>query len=178
MPNVEIKVRGLEQVPKELRFAAAQGVRGGLERIGIRGSALVQNNINTPFNGMPAAVATGNLVNSVHGDIVEGSGVNTIIIAAHAPSDVYVGPVETGTRPHFPPPSALLPWVMLRFNPGSEKEALSIAFAVAQNIRKRGTQGHFMFERAVEQLSGEAPGIMERAIADALSAAGYKGGRA
>lgn len=174
---IRITISGLDQLVPELKSAAHEGILRGLDAIGIRGSALVQNNINSPYNGKPAAVATGNLVNSVHGDIVEGAGVNTLIIAAHAPADVYAGPVETGTVPHFPPPSALIPWVKLKFHV-EDKEAQSIAWAVATNIRKRGTQGHFMFERSIEQLSGEAQGIMERALAEAFIAAGYKGGQA
>lgn len=168
------KLAGFDKIPVELRAAVHEGVVRGLEALGTRGSAIVQDNINSPYGNLPPAVAFGNLVNSVHGDILEGGEVNTLIIAAHAPADVYSAPVETGTVPHFPPPSSLVPWVKLRFQPASEKEALSIAFAIAKRISQRGTQGHFMFERALDQLSGEAQSILERQLADALSAAGYR----
>lgn len=174
MASWHISIAGLPQVPIELAEAAHAGIVAGLDMIGARGSSLVQDNIDTPYNGKPAAVAFGQLVNSVHGDIVEGGSVNTVVIAAHPPADVYAAPVETGTRPHFPPPSALVPWVKLKLGAASDKEALSIAFAVAKTIAQRGTQGHFMFERALDQLAGEAGSIMDRALAEALMAAGYK----
>jgi hypothetical protein len=160
----KFKTRGVDQVAEELRGAVHQGLLDGLEALGARGSELVQHNVVTPFN----------LGGSIHGDLVTGNDVNKMIIAAHAPADTYVAAVETGTRPHFPPPSALIPWVKLKFHPATDKEAESIAFAIARRIAKKGTQGHFMFERALEQLSGEAQGIMEKNVAQAIIAAGYK----
>lgn len=174
MSAFSINIAGLENVPPELQEAAHEGIVRGLEDIGIRGSALVQDYIATPYNGRPAAVAFGNLVNSIHGDIIPGSAVNTVIIAAHAPADVYAAPVETGTVPHFPPPEALVPWVKLRFQV-DDKEALSIAWAISVTMARRGTQGHFMFERAHDQLATEAGPIMEKDMAEAFIAAGYRG---
>lgn len=173
--SFKIAITGIDKVPPELQEAAHEGVVRGLEAMGVRGSALVQNNIKTPYNGQPPAVATGELVNSIHGDIIQSDRVSTLVIAAHPPADVYAAPVETGTRPHFPPPDALVPWVKLRFSPSSDKEALSIAFAVAKRISQRGTQGHFMFEQSLEQLSDEAGPIMEKNLAEAFMAAGYRG---
>ncbi len=172
--SFQVKLHGVEKVAPELQSAAHAGILRGLEAVGIRGSVLVQNNIKTPYNGRPAAVASGQLVNSIHGDIIQGDNVNRVVIAAHPPADVYAAPVETGTAPHFPPPQALVPWVKLKFKVG-DKEALSIAFAIAKRISQRGTKGQFMFQRALEQLSGEAASIMERSLAESFAAAGYKG---
>jgi hypothetical protein len=170
----QMQLHGIEHIAEELKGAVHQGMLNGLEAIGERGSAIVQHNISTPYNGKPAAVATGILVGSVHGDLIQSGNQAKVIIAAHAPADVYNAAVETGTRPHFPPPSALVPWVKLRFHPASEKEALQIAFAISRAIAKRGTKGHFMFQRGLEQLQGEAQGIMEHNIAQAIMATGYK----
>jgi hypothetical protein len=108
-------------------------------------------------------------------DFAGGRNLITATIFAGPPADVYAAPVETGTRPHFPPPSALVPWVKQRFSPGDEKEALSIAFAIARAIAKRGTKGVFMFERTYKQLEQEIPGIAEAEIAKAITAAGFGG---
>jgi hypothetical protein len=87
----------------------------------------------------------------------------------------YAAPVETGTRPHFPPPSALLPWVQKKFGFEDEKEALSMAFAVAKSIAKKGTSGHFMFQRALTELEPLAVPALEKEIALALARHGFTG---
>jgi hypothetical protein len=167
-----IKVHGLEQATAEMKSAIHAGEVSGMEKLVALGEMLVKQNINSPYDGMPAAVATGNLVNAVHGELHEDE-VLRAIIAAGPPADVYALPVEAGTKPHFPPPSMLIPWVKLKFHPKSDKEALSIAFAVAKTIAKRGTRGHEMFERALPELESNAQGIIESEIARALHAEGF-----
>jgi len=53
-------------------------------------------------------------------------------------------PVEHGTKPHFPPIAPLTFWVEKKLGLYG-KEAKSVAFAIAQTIAKRGTEGHKMF---------------------------------
>jgi hypothetical protein len=95
-----------------------------------------------------------------------------VTVFAGAPADQYAGYVESGTGPHFPPPSALLLWVKKKFSPATEKQALSIAFAVARKISKRGTSSFGMFNRAFARLEGELQGIFLAEIAKAIEAAG------
>ena len=56
---------------------------------------------------------------------------------------------------------------------GNEKQALSIAFAIARTIAKRGTKGVHMFDTTLEQLEKEGPGILEVEIATAVQKAGF-----
>jgi hypothetical protein len=121
---------------------------------------------------MPPRVATGNLLNSVQFDISRQVGISQVKIFAGEPGGAYAGYVESGTGPHFPPPRALLLWVERKFHPANEKQALSIAFAVARKIAKRGVSGFGMFARALDQLQGELKGIVEAAIGRALAAMG------
>lgn len=63
----------------------------------------------------------------------------------------YAVPVEKGAKAHFPwdratksVPESLVDWVEHKFDV-SDKEAVSIAFAIATKISRDGTEGKFMF---------------------------------
>ena len=58
----------------------------------------------------------------------------------------YVIPVEIGTRPHFPPVSALTDWVRIKLGV-PEEEVEEVAFLVARKIAAKGTEGARMFAR-------------------------------
>ena len=58
----------------------------------------------------------------------------------------YVIPVELGTRPHFPPVSALTDWVRHKLGV-PEEEVEDVAFLVARKISIHGTEGARMFHR-------------------------------
>lgn len=83
-------------------------------------------------------VDTGALRNSftakvtAHGDRVTG------VIGSNLK---YAMAVEKGTRPHFPPTQALEGWA---------RRHGMVAFVVARAISRRGTKGHHMLERALE----------------------------
>src|SRR3989304_4864625 len=47
------------------------------------------------------------------------------LLFVNPPADTYALPMETGTRPHFPPTAALLPWVLKKFPGADEKKAKS-----------------------------------------------------
>jgi len=60
--------------------------------------------------------------------------------AAQSPSGYYYGAaVRGGSRPHFPPVSALMPWVAVKFAV-SGKEVRRIAWAIAVKISRVGTK--------------------------------------
>lgn len=175
MPTI-IKITGLDQALAEVRVAVNAGMSDAVDLIGARGAKLVQDNIISEYQGRPAAVATGNLANAIFSEQTHAEGYMTATIDAAAPADVYAAPVEFGTRPHMPPISAILPWIKLKFGGASEKEMVSMAWAVAKSIAKRGTRGFHMFQRAEAQLQTEAQGIAESAIARAIRSAGLAPG--
>jgi hypothetical protein len=163
---IKIRITGIEETTDAMRSAVHQGLVNTVEKAGNRGVQLI-----VPLT----PVASGHLANAMQVDFGGGGHLITAMIFAGPPADVYAAPVETGTRPHFPPPAALLPWVKQRFSPSSEKEALSIAFAIARAIAKRGTKGSFMFDKTQKQLELEVPGIAEAEVAAAIAAAGLGG---
>lgn len=165
--NVALQIRGLKEFPRSVRDGWRAGVLQALNVAGARGQELVVRNILDAH-----AVASGVLVNAIAFEAVQSVDISRVEIKALPPADVYVDPVETGTRPHFPPPSALLPWVKQKLHVGSEKQALSIAFAIARAISKRGTRAVLMFARAFTTLSGELQGIFERSIGAELQRRG------
>lgn len=174
------QIRGVENLTPEMEQAFRVGVQRGLEALGAKGAEMVQENIATPYGDQPPAVAFGNLYASITPTFVREATMCTEIIGVspNVGADLYAAPVETGTRPHMPPASALLPWVQKKFSDIDEKSALSLAFAIAKTIQKRGTQGHFMFERALEALEPMAPEALEAAIAQVFREMGFTGGAA
>jgi hypothetical protein len=86
---------------------------------------------------------------------------------------VYSSPVNDGSRPHFPPYEALIPWVIKKFGATDEKTARSIAFLIARKIARVGTLPVGMYDKAYQQLMTEAQGILERAVAKSLEGAGF-----
>jgi hypothetical protein len=171
------QIRGTEGLEPKMQAAVQQGTRAGLESLGIKGAEMVQENIRTPYNGQPPAVAFGNLAGSIMSLFVREATMCREIIGVNPSvgADVYAAPVETGTRPHMPPASALLPWIQKRFGIEDEKQALSMAFAVAKSIAKKGTQGHQMFSRGLDALEPLAAPILERELAVAFAAHGFTG---
>jgi hypothetical protein len=173
------RITGLDNLGPELQAEARLGVRDGLELLGAEGTKMVQDNIASPFQGKPPAVDTTNLLNSVISDVSDGDGQALarlqIGVGSSLGADKYAGPVETGARPHLPPVEALIPWVMRKLGASDEKQATSLAWAVAKSIAKKGTAGHEMFERAQIDLEPLAAPAIERAIAARLLAAGAGG---
>lgn len=170
---MKFTLKGFDTVTEPVRIAVLEvGVPNALGVVGARGEQLVKQNISSPFEGRPPAVATGNLVNSVQFKQFTDVNLHRVVVFVGAPSDTYADAVETGSRPHFPPPNALLLWVKRKFAVSTEKQALSIAFAIARNIAKRGVRAFAMFARASAVLEGELLGIFEVQIANALQAAG------
>lgn len=166
-------ISGLTSLSTELQAAARLGVHDGMELLGIEGTRIVQDFIGSPFNGKPAAVSTGNLMQSVISDVTEDAALTRLVIGVgqSAGADRYAAPVETGARPHLPPVEALIPWVRRKFGVSDEKKATSLAWAVAKSIEKKGTSGHEMFFRGDVELEQIAVPVLERAVAARLLAA-------
>lgn len=127
--------------------------------------AAVKKNIGSSYESKPPAVCFGFLVNGVFGEPVQGSlGTVTGFVGVNPPADTYALPVETGSRAHFPPIDALILWVQKKFGISDPKAAKSAAFAVARKISQKGTEGHFMFQRAWESTQSD----VEQAFDDEL----------
>jgi hypothetical protein len=173
-------IRGAENLEPGMLSAFNEGVQAGLEALGVKGAEMVQEFITTPYGALPPAVAFGNLAASIVSNFVRDASMAREIIGV-SPSvgaDVYAAPVETGARPHMPPSSALVPWVQKKFGIEDEKQATSVAFAIALKIRKKGTQGHQMFSRTLEAIEPLCTPVLEREIALAFAARGFAGGTA
>ncbi|HLZ93370.1 MAG TPA: hypothetical protein VKQ28_16820 [Candidatus Acidoferrum sp.] len=168
-----ISVIGLDTATEEIRAAVLDvGVPNGLAVAGARGEQLVKQNIASAFLGRPPAVATGTLANSITFQLSREVNFSRALVFAAPPADAYADYVESGTGPHFPPPSALLLWVKKKFAVTNEKQALSIAFAIARKIAKRGVSAFGMFARALAVLEPELGGIIDAQVAQAIAAAG------
>jgi hypothetical protein len=61
----------------------------------------------------------------------------------------YGLPVETGSRPHFPPVAPLELWVRRKLDVAAGK-AHQVAFLIARKISRHGTKGVFMFKRGFD----------------------------
>jgi len=168
-------ITGVDQVSVELQDAIRAGTQAGLEVIGVKGAEMVQENIRTPYGDLPPAVAQGNLAASVVSTYVRDPSYSAVIIgiSPQLGASAYAAPVETGARAHMPPASALLAWVQKKFGAMDEKQALSMAFAVAKSIAKKGTRGHEMFSRALASLEPLATPTLEHSLAQAFLRNGF-----
>ena len=115
---------------------------------------------NTPHGAGPI-----HLRDSIHGKVrVAGK---KVIGVVGTPME-HGEPVESGTKPHFPPTGPIQHWVERKLGIHG-KEAASVAFLIARAISKRGTEGAHMFEDAFEdnesklkRILGEIPGEIVR----------------
>jgi len=167
VPGIRILVSGAQQVAPAVLAAIHEGSEFALEKIGLRGVQILHQ--HTPVG------ATGNLSAGQFAQLHKEGGQLHEIIAVGPPADVYASPAEFGTKPHFPPPSALLLWVQKKLGITDEKKATSVAFAIAKTIARRGTKGSHMFDIAFKQLESEAAGIFQLEIAEALQRHGIGG---
>jgi hypothetical protein len=69
-------------------------------------------------------------------------------------------PVESGTKPHFPPLGPIQFWVERKLGIYDEKQAKSVAFLVARAISKRGTKGAQMFKNTMKDNEAKVLAIL------------------
>lgn len=131
--QITVHIEGLEQAIAKLTPARANGPIG---RFLDRGAIYIQSQAREK-----APVDTGRLRGSIG---VESPSDRQRIIGANTDYAEYV---ETGTRPHFPPPSALEGWAARHgYGPGG-------GFLVARAIARSGTKAQPYMKPAAE--SGE-----------------------
>ena len=127
----------------------------------------IKQNVESPYGSKPPAVAFSYLAGGIFG-AERTSPIFGGVVEVNPPADVYAGYVETGTSPHFPPIEPLMLWAKRKFAV-DEKEAKSIAFAIARKISVSGTKGHFMFQRAVENEQDTVIGFFDQALESACA---------
>ena len=109
--------------------------------------------------------ATGNLKASTKGSIVKtGQGFRTEVIqnAASPQGFQYQSAVNAGTRPHFPPPAALVAWVTAKWGLTGQ-EAVSGAWRLAVSISRRGTRANPYVEKAFRIAKTKLKGVAQKA---------------
>jgi hypothetical protein len=165
--NINIKLDAekvkklLARAPEELERAINLGSAKLLSEMQRTAQTIVEQ--HTPY----PAVAFGNLVRGIDFEVRTEPPLGGVLFVK-PPADVYALPVETGTRPHFPPPSALLPWVKQKFPGVDEKKAKSLAFLVGRKISKVGTTGIFFFERTRAAHEPDAAAVYDEYLDQAI----------
>ena len=130
----------------------------------------VEHNIRTPFGTRyHPAVAFGDLADSVRRAVYDQGDKQVGHVFLGGPAERYGLFVEVGTRPHWPPVSALIPWVQVKFGLKDLQQIRSAAWGVARSIATKGTRGHFMFQRALEKYEGDVLTIFQEEIARSLA---------
>jgi hypothetical protein len=153
----------LEQLPQRL----SNGVERGLRRAADLLRTAVTANARSPL-GESAPGGFGEYAGSVRSEVVDEDGrpVGRVFLAP--PADRYGLFVETGTRPHFPPPGALDGWVRRRLRITSDREAREVAFLIGRKIARQGTRGQFFFERALAENEARVAVVMDEEIGKSI----------
>jgi hypothetical protein len=143
--EMEFEVRGLEEA---LRLYDPRRVMEALGKALLAGALALEGPIKeaTP-------VDTGRLRASIRSGLLDQERSRVYTDVEYAPY------VEMGTRPHWPPVSALEGWARRH---GIEP------FLVARAIAERGTKGAQMFQRAAQEHGQEALELIARALREAL----------
>jgi len=146
-------------------------LRRAIERSLMRATALLERavvaNALAPF-GTYAGAPLGELARSVSREVYHDDGHSVGRVFLGAPADQYGIFVETGTRPHFPPPAALEGWVRRRLGVTDDRQVREVAFLIGRKISRSGTPGRFLFERALEDNVDRVVGIFEEEVANAV----------
>jgi hypothetical protein len=131
---ITLEVRGVERI---IRKAGRMGVNIDRQlRAGMLRATIAVRSAVIPH--VPVGVS-GRLKGSI-GSSIEGSGRSLVgRVGSSLKDEVYPAAVELGTKPHFPPPSALVRWVEVILRPEPWK-VYSVAFNIARKIARYGTR--------------------------------------
>ena len=120
--------------------------------------------VNLAMSGRPAS---GRLSNSLNYKVSIGTNVYAVDISLLD----YWKYIESGTRPHWPPVSAIREWIKVKpviprpFENGKLPTEDQLAFLIARKISRVGTEGINDFERANQEIFSR----MEMSIAEAVT---------
>lgn len=133
-----------------------------LERYGAEFIELYK--LNLVQSGRPAS---GKLAESLSYHVSLGTNVYAVDISLLE----YWKYIENGTRPHFPPVSAIREWIRVKpviprpFENGKLPTESQLAFLIARKISRVGTEGINDFERANDEVFAR----MEMSLAEAVT---------
>ena len=120
--------------------------------------------VNLAMSGRPAS---GRLSNSLNYKVSIGTNVYAVDISLLD----YWKYIESGTRPHWPPVSAIREWIKVKpviprpFANGKLPTESQLAFLIGRKISRVGTEGINDFERANQEIFSR----MEMSIAEAVT---------
>lgn len=123
-----------------------------------------QYKLNLVQSGRPAS---GRLANSLSYKVSLGASVYAVDISLLD----YWKYIESGTRPHWPPVSAIREWIKVKpviprpFENGKLPTEQQLAFLISRKISRVGTEGTNDFERANDEIFAR----MEMSIAEAVT---------
>ena len=146
--NLTIELKGFSEAAAKFGDPRRIGrpIRRMVTRLVLRGERVTKE-------GTP--VDTGLARNSVTHE-VEGSDIPRF--AKWGSKVQYMKALEFGSKPHWPPFSALQPWAVRHGFPAGKAGA----FLVARAISRRGTPAHHMFSEAADQVKLVMPGELFR----------------
>lgn len=87
-----------------------------------------------------------------------------------SPGVNYAPHVEDGSRPHFPNPANLLPWVKLKLRLQGH-EAENAAFLISKAIGKRGTPKQPFMEPTFQKMKSRVFELMDQGVAAGIKEA-------
>ena len=157
--------RHLATLPESLNDAIERGLDRATEMLRSAATGIAQS----PY-GERVPGSLGEFAASTRNEVRVSSNRLTGHVFLAPPADQYGMFVEIGSAPHFPPPGALLGWVRRRLGISDERKAREIAFLIGRKISKRGTEGKFIFERALRENEERVIAILEEEIENALAA--------
>lgn len=110
--------------------------------------------------------ATGELINSIKGEIVDGGTVFTFQIEL---ADYWKW-IENGTKPHWPPVDAIKKWIVAkpiipREVSGIKPTNDQLAYLIGRKIAKDGTKAGLQLAETIEELND----ILVKRVEDALT---------
>ena len=162
--KIEIAFNRLTELLQRFPATLRRGIERGLSRSTSLLRRAVETNIRTPYGNKPPAVAFGVLAGSVIAEVSQEGTRAVGRVFVKAPADRYGLFVEFGTFPHWPPLNPLISWVRVKFNMTDPNKIRARALAVQEKISMVGTQGHFMFTRAIEENKERVVAILEEEI--------------
>ena len=158
------KARVKEVSARAVREALYAGLRDGLEETAE--AILAESQKATPVGATTGLKDSGHLFPRrphVAGNVA------WVQVRYSAPYAMFV---HEGTRPHFPPPEALLRWCELVLGIKDEKEARRAAWAIARTIAKYGTKPHTFLRDAAEKVLPSMEAILGRNLKAAFERLG------
>lgn len=152
--NTRVRIRGLVETRNKLNQVVAD-IKGNDFREGMQEAVLIVLRDAREF----APVDTGRLRNSITGE-VRFNQINNTVEGVVGSNLVYAPYMELGTRPHFPPLSALQTWA---------RRHGTNAFVVARAISRRGLKGRFFLRDSFNKNKSQIKRIINNKVSRIVS---------